>query len=95
MIFGYIASRSGPHWELSDKEADRIAYRVARVDIKWGGLLDKYGEEVMLLGCLAAIGWPRLKEDMRIARERARGKPVKVDSVETKVEGTDDGTTHD
>jgi hypothetical protein len=82
MLFGEVAARAGEHWNLTKKEANRLAYRVARVDIKWGGLLDKYGEEIMLVGCLCALGYPRIAEDRRLAREGAV-KDAKVESIET------------
>ncbi len=85
LAFGFVSARAGPHWELTEAEADRIAYRVARVDLKYQGLLDKYGEEIMLIGCIAAIGYPRVKEDIRLARERARGKLVEATPVEKPV----------
>jgi len=84
LAFGFVATRAGEHWMLQDEEAKRLGYRIARVDIKWSGLLDRYGEEIMLIGCVAGICWPRIEKDIRDARERAREKPAKVDGVETK-----------
>lgn len=77
-LFGIIASRAGPHWELTGEEAKRLSYRVARVEQKYGGLLDKYAPEFALLGCIGMIVYPRLL----IEAEKAEGKAVKVEVVE-------------
>ncbi len=79
-----VATRAGPHWELAKEEADRLGYRAARVEQKWGGLLDKYGEELALVGCAAAVLYPRLV----VEGEKRQGKPVNVQVVEAPVEGT-------
>lgn len=73
-VFHIIAERQGAHWELTEDEASRLAYRFARVEQKWGGFLDKYAPEVALLGCGGMIVYPRLAIDA----EKTRGKKVEV-----------------
>lgn len=84
-IFGIIASRAGAHWELTEEEAKRLSYRVARVEQKYGGLLDKYAPEFALLGCIGMIVYPRLL----IEAEKTDGKPVDVEVVTDAAPGTD------
>lgn len=82
--FELVAARAGAHWRLTDEEADKLAYRIARVDMKYGGLLERFCEEIMLLGCCIAIGIPRVKLDRQLAYDAAAEKQAKVNGVETR-----------
>lgn len=73
-----IAEVMGPHWELTSDEVERLSYRFARVEQKWGGFLDKYAPEFALLGCAGMIIYPRMKKD----KELRKGKHVEAEVVE-------------
>ncbi len=62
---------------MEAEEAKRLSYRLARVEQKYGGLLDRYAPEFALLGCAATILYPRLMAEA----EKTEGKPVEVESV--------------
>ena len=76
-VFYVIAKRAGPHWELEDVEAERLAYRLARVEQKYGGMLDRYACEVALVVSAAMVVGPRLLIEV----EKADGKKVEAGDV--------------
>jgi hypothetical protein len=77
LVFHLVAVRLGAHWELTAEESDRLAYRFARVEQKWGGFLDKYAPEFALVGCAATILYPRLVAEA----EKTDGKPVEAEVI--------------
>lgn len=76
--FHLIAVRAGEHWELTDEESESLAYRLARVDQKYGAPLENYAPELALIGCAMTITLPRLV----IQAEMATAKEVKVEEVQ-------------
>lgn len=89
MMFDLIASRSGPHWKLTDTESQTLAGA-------HGDVLDKYfpnagqylGCEVIAIAVTAQVFAPRVAENQRLAALAVQSEPKKLEGEENEM--TDD-----
>lgn len=67
VTFGFVASKRGPHWQLSPAEANELGSA-------YGAVIDKYwpdfqsGVELTAIGLTLAVAAPRLVEDVKKQR---------------------------
>lgn len=62
MIFGFVATRRGPHWALSEQEATELGKKLEAVLLKYFPEVET-GPEVALIVTVAGVMGPRLIAD--------------------------------
>lgn len=68
--FGMLARARGDHWKLTDADKAMVCPPLAAVLDKYlPGAMGKFGPEIALLICTAAIIMPRMQTDAEIAKQ--------------------------
>lgn len=79
--FQFLASRRGPHWNLTPEEEGLLSESVSKVVNKYAGAIgEKYGAEIALVFGLVAVVGSRVLEDAAQAAKRQKTAPPTFDA---------------